>query len=84
MRDYLRNRTQRCHLKGLFSDRREVMCGIPQGSILVPLMFLNYINDLPNCMEMTTPTMFADDTNLMTVGKTLDEAEERARPSVER
>ena len=37
MRDYLRNRTQRCQLKGLFSYRREVTCGIPQGSILGPL-----------------------------------------------
>ena len=78
MRDYLRNRTQRCQLKGLFSDRREVICGIPQGSILGPLLFLIYINDLPNCLEMTTPRMFADDTNLTAVGKTLGEAEERA------
>ena len=50
MRDYLRNRTQRCQLKGLFSDRREVICGIPQGSIFGPLLFLIYINDLPSCL----------------------------------
>ena len=53
MRDYLRNRTQRSQLKGLFSDRREVICGILQGSILGPLLFLIYIIDLPNCLEMT-------------------------------
>ena len=78
MRDYLRNRTQRCQTKGLFSDWREVICGIPQGSILGSLLFLIYINDLPNCLEMTTPRMFADETNLTAVGETLGEAEERA------
>ena len=78
MRDYLRIRTQRCQQKGVFSDRREVIFGIPQGSIFGPLLFLIYINDLSNCLEMTTPKMFADDTNLTAVGKTLGEAEESA------
>ena len=78
MRDYLTNRTQRCQLKGLFSDRKEVTCGIPQGSILGPLLFIIYINDLPNCLKITTPRMFADDTNLIAVGETLGKAEERA------
>ena len=80
IRDYLTNRTQRCQLKGLFSDRREVTCGIPQGtegSILGPLLFIIYINDLPNCLKITTPRMLADDTNLTAVGETLGEAEER-------
>ena len=35
-----------------------------------------YINDLPNCLKHTTPRMFADDTSLTAVGKTLNEAEE--------
>ncbi len=72
MRDYLTNRTQRCQLNA------EVTCGIPQGSILGPLLFIIYINDLPNCLENTTPRMFADDTNLTAVGETLGEAEKRA------
>ena len=78
MRDYLTNRTQRCQLKGLFSDRRELTCGIPQGSILGPLLFIIYINDLPNCLKITTSRMFADDTNLTAVDETLGEADERA------
>ena len=78
MRDYLTNRTQRCQLKGLFSDRREVTCGTPQGSILGPLLFIIYSNDLQNCLKITTPRMFADDKNLTAVGETLGEAEERA------
>ena len=77
MRDYLTNRRQRCQLKGLFSDRREVTCGTPQGSIHGPLLFIIYINDLPNCLKITTPRMFADDKNLTAVGETLGEAEER-------
>ena len=55
-----------------------MICGIPQESILGALLFLIYINDLPNCIEMTTPRMLADDTSLMAVGKTLGEAEKRA------
>ena len=78
MQFYLTNRTQRCQLKGLFSDRREVTCGTPQGSILGPLLFIIYINDLQNCLKITTPRMFADDKNLTAVGETLGEAEQRA------
>ena len=76
--DYLINRTQRCQLKGLFSDRGEVICSIPQGRILGPLLFIICINNLPNYLKITTPRMFADDANLTAVGETLDEGKERA------
>ena len=75
---YLSHRTQICQLTNVYSGEGEVICGIPQGSILGPLLFLIYINDLPNCLECTTPRMFADDTNLTAVGETLDEVRERA------
>ena len=74
--NYLTDRTQRCQLNGMLSDQRGITCGITQGSILGPLLFIMYINDLPNCLEQATPRMFADDTSLTAVGKTLNEAEE--------
>ena len=51
---------------------------MPQGSILGPLLFTLYINDLPNCLKYTTPRMFADGTSLAASGETLSEVEKRA------
>ena len=73
---------QRCQLNGMLSDQRRITCGIPQGSILGPLLFIIYINDLPNCLKHTTPRMFADDTSLTAVGKTFNEAEEIANKNL--
>ena len=78
LKNYLTDRTQRCQLNGMLSDQRRMTCGIPQGSILGPLLFIIYINDSPNCLKHTTPRMFADDTSLTAVGKTFNEAEEIA------
>ena len=61
---YLSNRTQRCNVNGNRSTASSVTCGVPQGSILGPLLFLMYINDLPNCLRVAAPRMFADDTSI--------------------
>ena len=61
---YLHSREQRCFVNGSLSHNGPLTCGIPQGTILGPLLFIIYINDLPNCLEHSQPRMFADDTHL--------------------
>ena len=66
---YLSNRIQRCNVNGRLSTPRTITCGVPQGSILGPLLFLKYINDLSFFRE-ASPRMFADDTNITLTAKT--------------
>ena len=61
---YLDNRTQKCVLNGSLSECCTLKCGIPQGTILGRLLFLLYINDLPNCLSHSVPRTYADDTHL--------------------
>ena len=63
-RSYLTNRRQKCFVNGQFSRISTTTRGVPQGSIIGPLLFLVYINDLPNCLNEGFPRMFADDTNI--------------------
>ena len=68
---YLSERKQQCWVNGHLSSPKTIKCGIPQGSIIGPLLFLIYINDLPNCLKHSNPRMFADDTNITTTGKSI-------------
>ena len=61
---YLSNRRQFVSLFGTNSDYQTVTCGVPQGSVLGPLLFLLYINDMPKCSNILEFHLFADDTNL--------------------
>ena len=61
---FLHNHTQKCLVNGSLSECCILMCGIPQGTILGPLLFLLYINDLPNCLFHSEQRMYVDDTHL--------------------
>ena len=73
---YLCNRSQKCTVNGALSSVSKLTCGVPQGSILGPLFFLIYINDLPNCLYISCAKMFADDTNITVPGSTFAELEQ--------
>ena len=66
-KSYLHNRKQFCVVNNATSCTKKVSCGIPQRSNLGPLLFLLYVNDLPNCMENSHAAMYADDTILQCV-----------------
>ena len=61
---YLSNRKQFVSSLGTNSDYQTVTCGVLQGSVLDPLLFLLYINDVPKCSNILEFHLFADDTNL--------------------
>ena len=63
-KSYLKNRLQRCNVNNHLSSATPLNCGVPQGSIIGPLLFLIYINDLPNCLSLGFPRMYTDDTNV--------------------
>ena len=66
---YLSNRSQSVTYDGVKSSLGFIKGGVPQGSILGPLLFLLYINDLSSVCKHTFPILFADDTNLFLSGK---------------
>ena len=66
LENYLSNREQRVALNGQFSEWGPIMSGVPQGSVLGPLLFLVYINDLENGIKSNIK-FFADDTSLFSI-----------------
>ena len=71
-RSYLTNRKQFVSVVDVCSDVRCVTRGVPQGSILGPVLFLLYINDLHKCCNALKMIQYADDTTLFTTGSTLE------------
>ena len=64
-RSYLSNRQQQVIIDGCESSLRPIAHGVPQGSVLGPLLFLVYINDLHQSIRNSTTRHFADDTNIL-------------------
>lgn len=64
---YLINRTQRVSVNNVLSEHRYISYGVPQGSILGPLLFIMFINDLPLYANDVMTDMYADDTTLFDI-----------------
>ena len=64
LKSYLLNRKQFVNFNGIKSELQDVICGVPQGSILGPKLFILYINDMCNITKVMDLIIFADDTNI--------------------
>ena len=72
VKSYFSNRLQFVEYNGHVSSRNNISCGVPQGSILGPLFFLLYINDINNASKILQLILFADDTNVFLSHKDAD------------
>ena len=70
---YLTNRFQYVSIGDIQSRLENISCGVPQGSVLGPLLFLLYINDIHSSVPNSKLKLFADDTSLFTSGKNVNE-----------
>ena len=73
IRSYFSNRKQYVEYNGHRSLRNEISCGVPRGSILRPLFFFLYINDINNVSNLLNLILFADDTNVFMSHKDLSD-----------
>ena len=70
-KSYIHSRKQFTLLNGKSSDLLDIKCGVPQGSILGPLLFILYVNDISNVSTVSSLVLFADDTNIFFSGDNL-------------
>ena len=72
-KNYLSNRKQYVHYNGIDSQMMGITCGVPQGSVLGPLLLLIYINDITSSSKLFSFTLFADDTNIFNKNTSLNQ-----------
>ena len=71
-KSYLSDRKQTLVYNDVFSNAQSITCGVPQGSVLGPLLFILYINDMYKASNKLNSVIFADDTNLLCSNKDID------------
>ena len=83
-KSYLTDRSQKVKGFTSFSNELPINIGVPQGSILGPILFLIYINDLPNIFINCNCHLYADDTTIYCRAKTKHEAEKCLQSNLDR
>ena len=78
---YLENRIQCCSVNGKLSDRQKIEYGVPQGSIIGPLLFIIYLNELRLFVTNAQISMYADDTTLYNRIKSVSEIKDNLIPA---
>ena len=73
IKSYLSNRSQYVYYNNTSSTKLTITCGVPQYSILGPLLFLLYISDIANISDIIFSILFADDTTVFIMGDHLDD-----------
>ena len=81
LQSYISERYFRIKLENAYSELKEIKAGVPQGSVLGPLLYLIYTYDLPK-LGINTIATFADDTAVMATGKSIEETSKKLQDSV--
>ena len=81
--NYLQNRTQKTIVNGVLSSSKTIICGVPQGSVLGPLFFILYVNDLQFAVKNARVQLYADDTVIYTSGSSPDEMVHELQPALD-
>ena len=81
LESYLSERFFRVKQEGAYSELKEIKAGVPQGSVLGPLLYLLYTNDVPILPNNTIAT-FADDTAVLSVAETIEQSTAKLQKAV--